>query len=292
MKNQDFKITNPGLQELKEDDRDLVLGNVFGYISIKDVPDTDFIVSKPLKIKDQGDTDFCSAFAVTSVSEDQEGIELLPEYQFFSTKRITKEFEEWGADLRSAMKSAVKFGSVPTSTLPQMAGRPRSFILNEANWPKNVDHLAKEYSKETYFKIEGKHDCFDNIRASLWQHRGEKSTIVTGAKWINDWVTVKNGIIREGNGDGFGHAFKLFGQKVIDGEIFLVAQLSNGENIGDSGIFYFNREIANREFGKYGCFMFKDIDRETAEFYSKQPFTLDTPWYSKILLLIINLFKN
>lgn len=282
----------PGLKELPEDGRDFALGGVFGFIDLAEVPDTDFIVCEPLTMKNQGDSDQCSAFTVTEVSEDQEGIELMPAYQFYSTKRITGNKDEWGADLRSACKSATKYGSLPVKHLPDMQNQSRAFILEESNWPATADQVAQMYRKETYFSITGKYDLFDNIRCALWQNRNSKSTIVTGAIWKSIWIDAKNGIIPEGDGAGFGHAFKIFGQKVINGELYLVAQLSNGTETGDKGLYYFNRAIANKEIGRFGLFMFKDISKEDAEYYLKQPFTINTPFLKVIFNLIINFLKK
>lgn len=284
-----FTITNEGLKELPADGRDFPLGGVFGDINIDEVPKDDFIVAQPRVIKDQGDSDLCSAYAVTSVSEDQEDFTLLPEYQFYSTKRITGNLEEWGADLRSACKSAVRYGSI-LSGMSDMGGKPRSFILDAANWPKNIDERAGNCKKSTFFSVTGKYDLFDNIRGALWCHRTEKCTIVTGACWKQAWITAENGIIPDVTGDGFGHAFKIFGQKRIGDELYLMAQLSNGTQVGDGGIFYFSRAIANKELGKYGLFMFKDITKEEAEYYLNKPYTLGAPWYKKIWALINSLF--
>lgn len=284
--------TKEGLKELPVDDRDFALGGVFGEIDINEVPNTDFYVHKPLRIKNQGDTDQCSAFAVTSVSEDQEAIELMPAYQFYSTKRLTGNKEEWGADLRNACKSAVKYGSLPKDFLPEMNSKSRTYILENNNWPRNADGIARIYKKETYFAVTGKYDTFDNIRAALWQHRENYCSIVTGAFWRSAWIDAKNGIIPNVESDGFGHAFKIFGQKVIDGTIYLVAQLSNGTECGDGGLYYFSREITNKELSKYGLFMFKDISRADAEYYLTQPFTVNTPWYKAIFAILSSIFNK
>lgn len=288
---QESLTTGYGLKELPIDTRDFPLGAVYGTVDITDVPATDFVVAEPLIIKDQRDTDFCSAYAVTGVSEDQESVILLPEYQFYSTKRITGDPEEWGADLRSACKSAIKYGSVPTDQFPQMAGKPRSFILDSRNWPASADPMASIHKKDTFFAVTGKYDIFDNIRCALWQNKADKSTIVTGALWKSVWLSAPNGVIPDLQGDGFGHAFKIFGQKTVAGELCLMAQLSNGTEIGDNGIFYFNRVMANRELGKYGIFMFKDISVEDAQYYLGQPFTVNTPWYAMLWSFIISIFK-
>lgn len=283
-----------GLLPLQEDKRDFALGGVFGDSLIDEVPKTDFFVAKPIAIRDQGESDMCTAFASCAVSEDQEGLSFLPEYQFFSTKRITGNNEEWGADLRSACKSLVKYGSIPVKLYGNMCGKPREYVLDSKNWNiKEVDTLALLYKKQTYFSVTGSYDTFDNIRCALWKHRDTKSSIVTGAIWRNAWTHAPKGIIPTTYEDtGFGHAFKIFGQKVIDGELYLVAQLSNGDKIGDGGIFYFNREVTNKEIGSFGLYMFKDIDRNEAEFFIHSPYTIDSPKIKVYLYFISNLIKN
>ncbi len=287
-----FTNQKNALHELPEDPRDFPLGAVFGEINVTEVPSIDFVVATPSRIKDQGDTDFCSAYAVTEVSEDQEGIELLPEYQFYVTKKITGNKEQWGADLRSACQSATKYGSVAVGDFPDMQGKPRDFILDAKNWASSAGSLAGLHKKETYFTVTGNHDTFDNIRCALWQHRADKSSVVTGIIFRREWLNAPNGVVTDTQGEGIGHAFKIFGQKIINAEVYLVAQLSQGENVGDKGLFYFNRTIINRELGKFGIFMFKDISREEAEHYIAAPYNKNTPIIQKLFLFISNLFKK
>lgn len=255
-----------GLKKLPTDRRDFPLAGLFAQISIGEVPGN-FVVSDPLFWKDQKDTDFCSAFAVTEASEDQEGEELLPEYQFFKTKMLMGDLETWGADLRMACKSAVKFGSLPRKGNERFVGMPRHQVVDPTTWPEELDAQAKRYAKETFFDAStGRYDLFDNIRTHLWQHRAEKRTIVVGAAWRSLWTYCEGGVIPKTRVAGeFGHAFKFYGSKIIMGEPYLIAQLSNGADIGERGKFYFPREVVNREFKDYGAFMFKDIPRAEAE---------------------------
>lgn len=286
-------IPKNSLRPLPKDSRDFNLGAVFPQVKIEDVPMTDFEVASPLGIKDQGDTDYCSAYAVTAVSEDQEGVELIPEYQFFKTKHLSGNLEEWGADLRDACKSAVKFGSMARNGWKGDIGLTRREILQETQWPDFADDIALFHKKETYFKVTGKYDVFDNIRAALWQHREGKSSIVTGALWRTDWLSAPGGIIPENYGDdGFGHAFKFYGQKIIKGQIYLKAQLSQGTCYGDNGIFYFPRKVVNTEVGRYGIYMFKDISREDAEYYLQNKVSVKSSFIKQFWSLIIGLFRE
>src|ERR1051325_1982127 len=107
-----------GLLPLPKDKRDLRLGRVLGYAKLTEVPETDFMVSQPLEIKDQGDTDMCSAYASCAASEDQEGVILEPAYTFAKTKQIIGEWRGFGANMRDALKSHTKFGALEKSKSP------------------------------------------------------------------------------------------------------------------------------------------------------------------------------
>lgn len=266
MRTKIIDLRGGGLKKLPVDKRDFTLAGLFGQISISDVPGN-FIVKEPLIWKDQGDSDLCSAYACTEVSEDQEGMELLPEYQFFKTKVISGDPEQWGADLRSACKVGPKFGYLPKAGYEQYSGIAREQVVDPATWPAALDTVAFLQRKQSYFDATtGKYDLFDNLRSHLWQHRADNSTIVTGAMWRSLWTEAPGGVILKTQVPGeSGHAFKLYGSEIINGEPYIIAQLSNGVDIGDRGRFYFPREVINREFTGFGAYMFKDIAPEVAQ---------------------------
>lgn len=141
------------------------------------------------------------------------------------------------------------------------------FIANWNNWPqlKELDEKAKTHKKLSYFAVDGYYDTFDNFRAALWQNRHDKCSILTGTTWRQGWTLCSGGIIPKTETKPIvGHALKFFGQKNINGELYLMAQSSNGSDFGDKGIYYFPREAVNRDF-TYGAFMFKDMPQETAK---------------------------
>ena len=281
-------IKHNALQKLDIDKRDFNLGAVYPQIKIEEVPNTDFVVAMPIKVKDQKETDYCSAYALVAVSEDQEKVELLPEYQFYKTKEISNKPEEWGADLRDACKSATSFGSLPMQGFESKKILTRSEVVDKLFWLNSLDKIASLHKKGSYFKVGGKYDVFDNIRTALWQNRNEKCSVLTGCLWRMSWLDSQNGIIPHiYANDGFGHAFKIFGQKIINNEIYLMAQLSQGDKVGDGGIFYFNRIITNKEIGKYGMFMFKDALPKEVRSYTDA----SKPLCKNFWLYIISLFK-
>ena len=246
-----------GLTELPSDDRDISVGAMYRLLPY---PNQSFIVAPPLKIKDQGDSDLCAAYTVTEVSEDQEGIELSPEFQFAMMKELEGDYTTWGANLRMAMKSAVKVGSITQANNPhKLAEKGRDFVANWKNYPPVHAMTAETHRKDYYMSAEGGKDPFDSIVRALWTFRNERRTVATGMLWRNEWTDAPQGIIPESYGAGaFGHAFKFFGQKFFGDKPYLMAQLSNGTEIGDGGIFYFPRSVVNNEC-TFGNFMFKDL---------------------------------
>lgn len=259
-----------GLKDLPMDDRDFSRTAVFGAISPLALPKGDFLVSMTIDVKDQGESDMCTAFATTAASEDQEAVILDPYFAFYATKVLElKDPDSWGADLRSACKAHVDHGCLEEEYAPfNASGISRDMVLDPKVWTEDHMALAYEHRKNSFFNVlKGSPlDTFDTIRGALWQNRNKMASVVTGARWRGEWTDAAGGVIEDkeyGEG-GTPHAFVLKGQKIIDGTPRLVAQLSNGTEIGDKGIFYFPRSVVNKEF-TFGCFSFEDMPRTVAE---------------------------
>lgn len=290
----EIKISG-GWEPDQEDNRDFQLGALYKLPALEEIPN-EFTVSQVLKIKDQGQSDLCTAFSSIYASEIQEKIELSPEWQFAKIKELSGNINRWGSDIRTALKSLVKFGSLPASEVPEELKYSdekdnRNIIANIKNWPA-LENKAIKFKKSSFFKITGPYDDFDNIRASLWQSKKDfekeknpsllKFTI-TGAIWKHAWTVAENGIIptQEFSG-GFGHAFIFIGTKVFNGEIYLETQLSNGKEVGDEGSFYFNRKVINREL-KWGAYTLRDEVKEDVRFLLKNNLTIRWLFIAKII---------
>lgn len=259
---EEIKKIGFGLRETPEDKRDFSHEKVFGAIS---APLEDFIVANPIMIEDQKETDYCPAEASSSVAEDHEGLDLDPIFSFAAIKSIDKDPQGWGSDLRSACKAACKIGFVEKKDSPYGIDEPRDKIVYLSNWPQDLLGKAAQHKQKSYFRIDEGRDIFESMRRALWQHKNEKCSILTGVVWRAGWTDSKGGIISSEETEQWGgHALKIFGQKMINNHPYLVAQLSNGENIGDKGIFYFPREVINRDF-TFGAFMFIDMDPQEAK---------------------------
>lgn len=255
-----------GLQPTPDDARDFELNDVFGAPASLDVPNEDFMVVAPLGIKDQRASDMCTAFSLAAISEDQEGIALDPNFTFAMIKKMQGDWRGWGGDLRSGCKVATKIGFIESGQNPfDYYKEGRNFVANWNNWPATMAPLAQIHRKESYFKVTGAFDVFDCLRQALWSNRGDKSSIYTGCIWRPGWTGSIGGIIsKEVRTGGVGHAFKVFGQKMINDEPYLMVQNSFGADVGDAGVFYFPREAVNRNFN-FGAYMFKDMPKEEAK---------------------------
>lgn len=284
-----MKKIKGSLKILPPDKRDFNLGAIFGYPELP--PEIDFTVSTPLKIKDQGGNDKCTAYASSSVSEDQEGIELNPDYTFTKTKQISGDIDGWGANLRDTFKSGVKFGFLKQSEFDEMI--KEGDLRNYRNWHPYYDDAAKVHKKESFFwiKSRGYKDIFDAIRAYLWKFKDKNQSVLTGINWCDEWTRDDDGIIIENENEDYGHAFKIYGQQFFNGVPFLICQLSNGVDIGDRGIFYLSRE-AVKGVEKFGAGMFVDIPKEQAEFLTTYNFTIKLLWFAKIIIWLRNLFNK
>lgn len=265
-----------GLRETPVDPRNFPLGAIVGHVANPDALPKEYTVGKPLVIKDQGMTDMCSAYALTAVSEDQEGVILDPRFTFGVTKKISGDPDEWGANLLDACKSTLAKNqggflpiaddnkiivTTPASDEMRESSANGKILTKEALW------VAKKYAKKSFFEVDGNFDFFGNCKSALWQLRSEERSILTGCRWYEGWTDAKGGIIDaiDPSERWYGHAVKCFGW---DGD-YLVFQLSNGEEIGEKGIFKIRHDIVNEAF-RFGAFTFLDLPRENAEYEIKK----------------------
>jgi len=266
-----------GLTDLKKDSRDFQLEKLGG--KRLQLPST-FLLDE-LDIENQDNTDYCTGFAITKASEYQEGVKLDPLYQFCKTKQIKGEYKSWGASLRDACKSAIRFGSLEQSKAPYTISNRRSEVADWRNWDDEYDLYAQKHRKKSYFAVSGVGDTFEDIKHAIYEY---KSPVMAGVKWRDEWIDGKDGVVPEiySVDGGFGHAFIFIGWVIIKEAEFLVAHLSNGKNIGDSGKFYFSKNIVDREIGRYGIYCFVDISPSD---YKRDKWSR----YQKIINFIIRL---
>lgn len=288
-----------GLLPLTADPRDLEQHKILGAVPLLELPLDDFFVGEVIGIKDQGSKDFCGGYAGAAVAEDQEDVELNGDYPFMVAKRLLggEAWKSWGISLRDICNVGVKIGFLEQEAYPfAHEEKDRDFLANPENWPQDLDMLAADHRKNSYFRADtGPYDLFDNLRASLWQNRVKKCSILAGCVWRYEWNEVKGGIVPKDydqNGRGEGHAVKIIGQMIINGEPHLVVPNSWGPKYGDAGIFYFPREVVNREFKNFGGFSFNDMNKDTARIYQENGITVDTGQFYKLMKVIWNWIRS
>lgn len=270
-----------GLRKTPVDKRDKKFrhNRLFGSMNLSLLPENFYDPEYP-KIKNQRDTDFCTGFASAAVSEDQEGVELSPEFPFAMAKEISGEdIETWGADLRTLCKVHKQIGAIEESESPYHVGeKPRDFLADPKNW-QEVKQKAIKHQKKSFTPVHtGPYTAFDNIRVALWQHRDDhdKKSVFTGVDWFPSMDHVSGGLIPnrrfgtdKGDGNPAGHAIKIRwkGWKTIAGTVYLIIQNSWGDGVGDRGLYYIPAIPFNQLSASYGAFMFID---ETPEDIQKK----------------------
>ena len=112
---------------------------------------------------------------------------------------------------------------------------------------------------------------FDAMRGAMQKFILGKRALGTGAFWQDSWTYAKGGMIPTFSIDkrGVPHMFCLIGWEPIDDKPKLVAQLSNGTDIGDHGLFYFDRRTVNDTF-RYGTIMFADMPSHETNYHSNE----------------------
>jgi C1A family cysteine protease len=194
------------------------------------------------------------------------------------------DWKTWGADLRSACKSAQKYGAIEEEDEQYSLGRnTRDAIANWENWFNSLDLKAIMHRQHSYFRVDkGPHDTFDNIRVAMYKN---KASVVSGAVWQAEWTTARGGVIPKTSWQKLmGHALKIFGWKTINGEPYLIIQNSYGGDIGDKGLFYFPREVINRDF-TFGAFSFVDLTPEQVQYLIKNGKIYEN-WWTKLWVFI------
>lgn len=264
-----------GLTLTKYDPRDYALGGISDLPKIEDIPKEIFLKAT---IKNQGNTDFCSAYASCAISEIQENVEFEPSWSFAKSKELSGNKDEWGQDLRTALKTHVRYGALPVDNLPfNTETKTKTFLRDIDNWPE-LEDLTWPYRKKSYFKVTGQYDHFDNARASIAKFN---SGIEFGVQW--GWPTNKP-ILDTIPQSGFGHALAVTGYCTLEnGMEALQIQNSYGIEVGMNGYFYMTREVYNHFANIYGHYMFIDISPEEAKKCYDKGIKLDDTWIVRLL---------
>lgn len=241
-----------GLKPEAKDPRDLKTGALIDLPKLSELPDS--FTFQPVSVKNQYDTDFCSAFATCSVSELQEGVELDPLFSFAASKKLSGDPEAWGQSMSYALKGHCKIGTISQKDAPfDLDNVDPDKVRDISNFPESLLLKAIEHRKKSYLEITGPYDTFDNVRATIWKFRNEKRAAVMGLFW--NW-NIYDYVLKGMSDRGYGHLVAIYGW-TPEG---LVILNSGGTGAGKAGFHILPREEANYYINTFnGAFMFLDL---------------------------------
>lgn len=247
-----------GLLKLKKDPRDFSHHKSFG--SVVSIPE-EFQIGQE-NINDQLTTDLCTAESSSEVSGDLFTQDFSPEYTFAKEKQILGNPVDYGADLRTACKAGKQYGYLPKTSSPfTLADKGRAFIADYKNWPSELDQIAAQFKIGGYFSVDGPYDTFDNVCAAMFS---QQKTILAGSNWYSMWEAAPGGVIPETYDTNFGtlHAYKIFGRHLIGNVPYLMIQNSEGQNVGNNGVYFMSRAVANRELTEGLYYFTKNVPQD------------------------------
>lgn len=272
-----------GLQPLPKDNRDFKLGALFDLPPIEELPEEFSLgclwVENQIEARED---DFCSAYATCGASELQEEVKLSRRYSFALSKELSGDKDEWGQDLRTAMKVHTKFGAVEEKDLDDKETLMDSvFARDITNYREILKSKALVHKKKTYIYAG---DTLDDIKRAIWKFRDEKRAIVLGVEW--GWSLREYFIDKPTS--GYGHALYAIGWNKLGLEVVNSAGLSSGNN----GRHILSKVVVNKYLPRFGAFMFIDMPREYVEWLKENNAKADQNWISQFISLIKELWKK
>ena len=160
-----------------------------------------------------------------------------------------------GSDPNSCMKSQRDYGYCPYESIPTALSLERNTIENTGMevFGTSYDTAAEPYKGVGFVKVDGPLDLYGDIKSALllaYDPVGKQGACVQAfGRWYYEWSNSPQGIVRNDYTAFAGYHHWLFVDwKTINGVEYLVAHNSYGYEQGDGGLYYFPRDIVNREF--------------------------------------------
>ena len=228
--------------------KDYSFHKTFGEATPSEIPASLLFLSR---ILNQMALPACTAFTAVAIRESMK-----PGKQYDPLQQWQLELGVWGdpnaqgVDLETQMATGVEKGFVPEGT----------------NTP--TDNTAAYFTvtpTQSVFNPKGL-DAYDAVKSAITLR---KTPLSLGIVWYNEWVAAPGGIIPHTQNSVLGrHDTKIAGWATstrTDGtfinpathEEYLVIQGSWGQGVGDNGLFYFDRYMADLTFNQ-GIFYWTD----------------------------------
>ncbi len=212
-------------------------------------------------IKDQGTTSYCTAAARSTAASYIHGREMSFEYQ------TAKEGEEVGApiwngtDPNSADRVSQDYGFLPQELSPFMfAVHGWRDPADWKNYAPELDGKSITYTLGLPFNV---YPSFQAIKDALISGTDENATVVANGYWYPSWNNPVGGYVPvPADKSSTRHSYLFIDYITMNGEEYLIAQLSQGTSFGNGGLVFMTEEVVNTAF-KYpawnglGCTIYR-----------------------------------
>ncbi|MCL4399787.1 hypothetical protein M1506_00730 [Patescibacteria group bacterium] len=264
-----------------KDPRQFKFHKTFGAFPITSVPDTFDFGTVPV-IKDQGATEWCTAFsgsyAEGGAAQEDASPERIAEKTIEYTRANPANFT--GTTPQIADKVLVKYGTIPQTSSPYQFGKDDPItITTPSNWASfQPTKTIQKFGASFELTSDGYLDLFDAVRATLFS----KKLPIRLAVWFQPaWEFASQGIITKEMTTGFesginGHSMQADPAIVLkNGVQYLRVPNSWGTGVGDNGYYYFSREAVNLTFYVSAYDPFSDVQAVKGEQWSFWTFLFD-----------------
>lgn len=206
---------------------------------------------KPL---DQEYTEFCTAYGEAVSQGYEKLVPMSGEYQTAIESEFVGAPITSGADPVPSMMATTLNGSLPSAFSPfTLDEKGDDFIADWLNWPSNLIAIAKQYLPGVPFYVDGPYDVFDNVRNALWQANksGERGVVKAFGFWYDSFNTsaqnhaLKGFLSYPSDQPITRHRYNFIDWTTVNGNLYLVAALTQGTDFGDAGFLYFDRATIN-----------------------------------------------
>ncbi len=206
---------------------------------------------KPLSIKDQGDSLYCTAYTISEAIENQTGILMSPEYQVAKEGQIAGAPIFSGIDPLVALKSGRVYGALPQVQSP--------YTFSKDGWQKpalwqnyvpEFDTFASSFKRPSFYSVTAGNpqdmDTYSAIQLALWDAREDKAPIMAFGYWYDEWQHIgPDGVLPMPTKRPVSrHAYTLL-DWCERGAVVLSHQ---GKGYGDGGIAYMPENVVNEVF--------------------------------------------
>lgn len=231
---------------------------------------------KPLSIKDQGQSNYCTGYTIAEVIENQTGVLMSEAYVVALEGMLAGSPIFAGVDPMTALQTGRKLGALAKASAPLSFEKDGWQIPAEyQSWPRELLELAYMYHRPSFYSITAggpdDFDIYESIRLALWDARDDKAPIVAFGYWYPQWQQIgSNGVLPTPTTPPWTrHAYTMLDWT----EKGIIVLSHQGEKYGDGGICYLPQEAANYVFKDFiqnglGMYIYRSKNPPFAQVFS------------------------